>query len=180
MSLEVVIGPMFSGKTSYAISYIRKQTAIGKKVLVIKPNIDDRYSNENIIVSHDGVTSVCEIWNVNESLSGIQNISDYDCIVIEEAQFFKGLRYACHEYLFELKKDILVVGLSSDSTQTRFGDIIYVIPFATKVTKLSALCSVCKDGTLAHFTKRKVYDEDENQIDVGGEDKYIAVCLRHL
>jgi len=53
MSLEIVIGPMFSGKSSHGISYVRRQKVIGKAVIVIKPNIDNRYSEEDVMVTHD-------------------------------------------------------------------------------------------------------------------------------
>ena len=69
MSLEIVIGPMFSGKSTYALSYIRRQKAIGKKVVVIKPNIDNRYSQDNVLVTHNREQSPCMLWDVNESLN---------------------------------------------------------------------------------------------------------------
>ena len=53
MSLEIVVGPMFSGKSTYALSYIRRQRAIGRKVLVVKPDIDNRYSEESVLITHD-------------------------------------------------------------------------------------------------------------------------------
>jgi thymidine kinase len=53
MSLEIIMGPMFSGKTTHAISFIRRQKFIGSNVLAIKPQIDLRYSTTNVIISHD-------------------------------------------------------------------------------------------------------------------------------
>lgn len=180
MSLEIVLGPMFSGKSTYALSYIRRQKAIGKKVLVIKPNIDDRYSAQNVLVTHNLEQTPCMLWSVNQSLNpAIPDVRIAECIVIEEAQFFRGLETFVTYALQAYKKDILVVGLDGDAQQNTFGEILQCIPWATTVTKLNALCQRCKNGTLAPFTKKICGDRDE-QVEVGGADKYEAVCLKHL
>jgi thymidine kinase len=178
MSLEVVIGPMFSGKSSYALSYVRRQRAIGKTVLVIKPNIDNRYSNEPVVVTHNNEKIPCMMWNVKDPLCGISDIN-YECFVVEEAQFFSHLHHFCSHLLLNKHKHILVVGLDGCAQQKKFGEILDVIPIATSVTKLSALCCVCKDGTPAPYTK-KLEEPGDIQVDVGGAEKYVAVCLRHL
>ena len=83
-----------------------------------------------------------------------------------------------------MRKNILVVGLDGCAQQKKFGEILDVIPLATSVTKLTALCSVCCDGTPAPFTKKVKLnwggEECSLQVDVGGAEKYVAVCLRHL
>lgn len=180
MSLEVVVGPMFSGKSSYALSYIRRQRAIGKKVLVVKPNIDNRYSDEEVLVTHDHEQTPCMIWNVNDSLNpSLLRIRESDCIVLEESQFFQGLKTFVGYALQAYKKDILIVGLDGDAYQEPFGEILDCIPWATKVTKLCALCKYCRDGTPAPFTK-KLRGNMSEQVEVGGENKYVSVCLKHL
>jgi thymidine kinase len=178
MSLEVVFGPMFSGKTTYALSYIRRQQSIGKNVLVIKPTIDSRYTLNSEIASHDLQKLQAVAWDPSVELYVLGNIHTYDCVVLEEAQFFKGL----HDYVYKLikiGKQILIVGLDGDASQKMFGEILECIPLATHVTKLNALCKVCADGTLAPFTKKLVHTSGP-VIDVGGSEKYASVCLRHL
>ena len=178
MSLEIVLGPMFSGKSTYAISYIRRQKAIGKSVIAVKPSIDKRYSEDSVIISHDKEKVPCIMWDIEHGLRATKHMLQSDCIVIEEGQFFKGL-YGTIDYLLKNhKKNILIVGLDGDSNQKPFGEIMQCIPYATNVTKLNALCSQCRDGTLAPFTKKLV--KDESQVDVGGSEKYVAVCLEHL
>ena len=178
MSVEIVLGPMFSGKTSYVLEYVRKYHAIGKKVSIIKPLVDNRYSNENFVVSHNNEKLTCRNWDTRIPLCQYTDAEFYDYFVIEEAQFFTHLHHFCSHILFELKKHILVVGLNGDAEQTKFGEILDIIPMATSLKKLSAMCSVCKDGTPAHYTK--AFEKSENQINVGGAEKYVAVCLRHL
>lgn len=180
MSLEIAVGPMFSGKSTYALSYIRRQSAIGKKVLVIKPDIDNRYSQDSVLVTHNREQSPCMMWSVEEPLNPvISDVRNADCIVLEEAQFFKGLQAFVIYALEALHKNILIVGLDGDATQSPFGDILQCIPMATHVTKLCALCRHCRDGTLAPFT-RKISDNTNRQVDVGGSEKYESVCLKHL
>ena len=76
-----------------------------------------------------------------------------------------------------LQKDIILAGLDGDYRQ-KYGEILDCIPLATSVTKLSALCMECRDGTPGPFTRRIITD---NTLElVGGNDKYKAVCRRHL
>ena len=181
MSLEIILGPMFSGKSSYAISYIRRQQFIGKKVLVVKPRIDNRYSQEAVLVSHNKEQIPCMLWDIDEPINtSLPCFRENDCIVVEEAQFFKGLKNSIEWLLLAHKKDIVLVGLDADAYQQKFGEILDCIPWANNVVKLQAFCCVCKDGTLAPFTKRINRDNNEEQICVGGQDIYQAVCLKHL
>ena len=180
MSLEIVMGPMFSGKTTYAISYIQRQQSIGKKVVVIKPNIDARYTTQSVLITHNKQAYPCLIWDVSIKMYIPQEMINADCIVIEEAQFFSGLHGIVSKLLFLHKKHILVVGLDGDASQNPFGEILQCIPLSTKLLKLEALCSICKDGTGAHYSKKIISDMIDDQIDVGGVDKYITVCLKHL
>jgi thymidine kinase len=179
MPLEIVVGPMFSGKSTYALSYVRRQRSIGKKVLIIKPDIDNRYSANNL-VTHDKEQIPCMIWDVTVPLPVTTNeMLQNDCIVIEEAQFFTGLKKFVLYMLQVYHKHILIVGLDGDARQKPFGEILDCIPWCSKLTKLHSLCSVCKDGTIAPFTKR-INLQDKEQIVVGGSEVYSAVCMRHL
>lgn len=180
MSLEIVLGPMFSGKSTYALSYIRRQQSIGKQVLVMKPNIDTRYSKDDVLITHNHEQTSCMIWKTTDVLNPIiPEVRNADCIVLEEAQFFKGLLEFIRYSMIAYSKDIVVVGLDGDAYQRPFGEIFDCIPWATKITKLSALCKKCHDGTVAPFTKR-THSQSIQQVDVGGSEKYESVCLKHL
>ena len=170
---------MFSGKSSYAMSHIRRQRAIGKRVVVIKPDIDMRYSDQHVIVTHNGETLPCTLWDTGVPLIPTTDIENADSVVIEEAQFFKGLYSFIKWVLLAKHKHILLVGLDGDASQQSFGELLQCIPYATNVTKLHALCEYCRDGTLAPYTKRR-NENVESQIDVGGADRYMPVCLKHL
>ena len=74
-------------------------------------------------------------------------------------------------------KIVIAAGLDGDSNREPFGDVLRLIPYAEKVTKLSAFCKICQDGTPAFFTKRVTKCNDK--VIVGSEDKFIATCRRH-
>jgi thymidine kinase len=178
MSLEIVLGPMFSGKSTYALSFLRRQKAIGRQVLAVKPNIDIRYSIESLLVTHNKESAQCLVWDISKPLYELE-YEDVDCIIIEEAQFFEGLQQFVWKCLRSNKTmHILLVGLDGDANQQPFGEISECIPLASSIVKLNALCSQCKDGTEAPYTIKKT--NVASQIDVGGSDKYEAVCLKHL
>ncbi len=180
MSLEIVLGPMFSGKSTYALSYIRKQKAIGRSVVAVKPSIDNRYSENQEIVTHNKDSVPCIVWDSTIPLTPNRFMLQADCVVVEEAQFFTGLDNFC-EYMLGIDIDVVLVGLDGDTRRNPFKELLHCIPWANKVTKLNALCSVCRDGVEAPFTQYKqVADHNGSQIDVGGSEKYESVCLRHL
>ena len=179
MSLEIVMGPMFSGKSSYVVSYVRRYQAAGLPVLVIKPDIDNRFSDKPEIVTHDDERIACKSWDVSKELYLTSEICSHTYIVFEEAQFFKGLTNVVRNLLtIGYPRHILIVGLDGDANQKPFGEILDCVPYATSVTKLSAMCLKCKNGTPASYTIRK--EVSESQVDVGGSDKYLAVCRMHL
>jgi len=174
MSLEVVCGPMFSGKSSYIYSAVKRYASIGLNVVVIKPSSDIRYSVFPEIVTHDGVRFECV-----SVLSNLMEI-DFDftngahVIIIEEAQFFTDLVLFARCVVENEKKTLIVVGLDGDSDRKPFGQVLDCIPLADKVTRLSAMCSGCMDGTPALFTKR--LSSQTGQVLIGGADIYKPVC----
>jgi len=129
------------------------------------------------VVTHNEERIPCNVWDIKNPLCMLSDLN-YDCFVIEEAQFFNHLTHLCSHLLFTEKKHILVVGLDGDAQQKKFGEILDLIPLATSVIKLTALCCECKDGTPGTYTKR--LNNGDMQVDVGGAEKYAAVCLNHL
>jgi len=170
---------MFSGKSSYALAYIRRQRAIGRTVIAVKPASDNRYSEDEEIVTHNQDRIPCVKWDTEIVLSPNRFMLQSACVVIEEAQFFKGLVVFC-EYMTGIGIHIVLVGLDGDVRRRPFHEILDCIPLANKVTKLNAVCSVCKDGTDAPFTRyRPNSNHSGDRIDIGGAEKYEAVCRRH-
>jgi len=180
--LDLIIGNMFSGKSTELIRRINTLKSINKKVLVINYLFDNRYSNDNKIATHDH-TFVDSIKT--DSLSSLMElIHNYDSIFIDEGQFFNDLFKFVSICVDKYNKHITVSGLDGDSNRQKFGSILDLIPICDNIIKLKAYCIKCSDGTYGPFTK-KIINNSENipeinqVIDIGGSDKYIAVCRLH-
>lgn len=175
--ITVIIGCMFSGKSTEIIRRYKRYISINKNVILINHKNDDRYGY-NIVSSHDKIKLKCIVLNNLMDIFKTSTYTESDIIIIEEAQFFPDLfKFVTHSADI-LKKNIIVAGLDGDSKREPFGDILKLIPHAEEVVKLSALCKICNDGTVANFTKRIV--ENDSQCLIGGSDTYIPVCRAHF
>ena len=170
--LEIFLGPMFAGKSTEIIRRIRKMKFIGKKILVVKPQIDNRY-NEDKITSHDYETADCIIVT---NLSELQNIKDYNTIIIDEGQFFNDLKENVILWVDTFNINVVIAGLDGDFQRQPIGQILELIPYADSCIKLNALCSNCKDGTNASFSHRIINSNEK--ILIGGSDTYIPLCRK--
>ncbi len=170
MSLSVIIGCMFSGKSTELIRLVNRYKSIGKNILTINHALDQRYS-KNMIVSHSG--SKMDAMQTSVLPTEVQ---EYDIIAIDEAQFFSDLVPKVLEYVETYNKKVIVAGLSGDYRRKPIGNILELIPLCDKLWMSVAYCSICKDGTKASFTKR--LSNSTEQIEVGEADGYIAVCRK--
>ena len=172
--LELIIGPMFSGKSTELIRRIRILQKIDKKVLVLKPSIDNRYDATKLTTHNfDSVDSV-----VIKELKEITCIEDYYAVVIDEGQFFPDLKETVSNWLDTYNIIIIVGGLDGDFQRNPIGQILDLIPYSDELIKLSSLCNICKDGTKAPFSLRTIISSDK--VLVGGAESYIPVCRQHF
>jgi thymidine kinase len=177
-SLELIIGPMFSGKSSELIRKIRLAKIINKKILVIKPLIDNRYDNQKI-VSHSFESENCITVATLEEVN--DKINNNDLIIIDEGQFFPDLKLHVLRWVEEYNKNVIVGGLDGDYKRNPIGEILSLIPFADKCHKINSLCKECNDGTPALFTHRKLNPNMSlEQIQVGGSETYEPLCRNHF
>jgi thymidine kinase len=174
MSLNLIVGCMFSGKTTEIINIVNKLQFINKSVLLINSKLDNRYNNNTEIISHNKLTLPCiKVDNLNDILS---IINPYDHIIIDESQFITNLYDVIIQLVDVYNKDVTVVGLNGDSHQRNFGEIYLLYPHADNIKYLKALCYYCKDGTPGIFSKKLV--NDDVTISIGGREKYIPVCRK--
>ena len=174
--LKIILGCMYSGKTSEIIREYERRTSIGMKALVVNYLGDNRYGDDDYLYSHSGLKIPCIRV---EKLSDITSdqLKNVHTILINEGQFFSDLDKYVREMLEKYKKEIIVSGLDGDFKRKKFGQLLDIIPLANDVHKVKALCSICKNGTEALFTKR--LSKEKEQLVIGGDDKYIPVCRRH-
>jgi thymidine kinase len=169
--LEIVIGPMFSGKSSYLIEKYHFYQKLQKKICVINYFEDVRYSKTHLFTHNGNKIPALFIESLFENKYYSEDITAADVILINEGQFFKDLYAFVREMADNQKKIIHVSGLDGGYKRQEIGDILDIIPLCDKVTKLNSLCAC---GSDAPFTKRK--NNDENIILIGGSDLYIACC----
>ena len=176
--IEVICGCMFAGKTETLISIVSKLKYTRKKMLIFKPSIDNRYSDDSV-ASHAGkkVKSI-QIKNSKEILDYVKE--DTDVVIIDEAQFLdENLADICDD-LANRGLRVIVAGLDMDFRGLPFGVMPQLIVRAEFVTKLTAICSVC--GAPATRTQRLINGKPAHFNDpiilVGSKDEYEARC-RH-
>jgi len=175
MSLSLIIGPMFSGKSTELIRKIRLAKTINKKVLVVKPLLDKRYI-ENKIVSHSFESEICETVEKLEEIDTL--IENYDLIVIDEGQFFPDLKVYTLKWVENNNKEVIIGGLDGDFLRKPIGQILELIPYADHCKKINSLCKVCNDGKAGIYTYR-IDKNSENQIEIGGIESYMPLCRKH-
>lgn len=176
MGLSIIMGNMFSGKTSELIRRLKRLKVIGKNILIVNSAKDTR-SPEQVLKTHDNIKFSClKVFDLFDILNNPE-FDKADIVAIDEAQFFPRLKKFV-DCCLHVNKSVILAGLDADSFQRKFGELLDCIPMACEVTKLSALCMRCNNGTPGPFTKR-IVDNKELEL-IGGSDMYIAVCRDHL
>lgn len=178
--LDVIIGPMYSGKTDYLLRELNIFSIMGARVLYVNHSLDTRgevFSSHNPLISSDALRKIDtkKVFDVAELIAAAD---DYLVIGIDEAQFFNGLKDAVMHLVEEKGKRVLVAGLSGNYLREPFGDLIQLIPVCDRITKLSSCCSICakaKQIKQAHFSHR-IHSEIKKYILVGAKDEYIPLC----
>lgn len=165
--LEVISGPMFSGKTEELISRLRIAQGMGRMTKAYKPKIDGRYADD-AIVSHKG--NRFEAMPI-ESYTRIE--ADYEVIGLDEVQFYEPGVVA---HLMKLvRKGVRVIASGLDLTYLGepFGPMPTLLSLADHVQKLHATCTKC--GSEACRSQRIARSNAE--ILVGGAEAYEPRCL---
>lgn len=169
--LKLVVGPMFSMKSTQIIDYIDKLKAKNIPTLVLSHISDDRYLKEHI-VTHDKIKRPCiAISDLFQVLKN-KDFENARVIIIEEAQFFSNLNKFVRKIVNEDKKEVVVSGLSGDFNMNPIGEIHYLYSFADEVLTCKSICEKC--GEFASFTCK--YSGNNNLVQVGGKNIYKPLC----
>lgn len=170
--IELVCGPMFSGKTEELIRRLRRAQIARQRVAIFKPKIDNRYGGEDHIVSHTQMK--LESYTIEDPREILEHSYDAHTVGVDEAQFFDERLIAICRKMANGGKRVVVAGLDKDYRGQPFGPMPLLLTEAEYVTKLLAICVRC--GAPANFTQRM--SSDNGQIVVGETDKYQARCRR--
>ena len=176
-TLETIVGAMFAGKTSELLKRILWAEHQGKKILVIKPIIDNRYSKE-LIFTHNQLSHKCypmENWNDVHS-NFLINKKNIDVLFLDEVQFMDSQETITNiEKILNLSIDVFCSGLDQDSRGKPWETSSLLLGLADKITKIYGFCNVC--GLEATKTYRKI--EGGARTQVGSADIYEPRCLKH-
>lgn len=176
--IELIIGCMYSGKTTELIRQINRFQTLQKKMFIITHCLDTRYDEMGMICSHDNKKLKGNSFSkLIDSLTNTE-LLNAEIIFIEEGHFFPDLSKIVLYLANSLNKTIIISGLDGDFEGKPFEEIIQLIPNCEKLIKLNALCKKCNNGMEAIFSKR-IIDSKEKQL-VGSEGIYEAVCRKHF
>ncbi len=177
--IEVIVGSMYAGKTEEFLRRIKRIHYAKKDVLVFKPKIDNRYSNNEIVSHNKSKTASFEIDKAKEIYNYIKDELPY-AIAVDEVQFIDKGIIALAEDLADRGVRVILAGLDKNFRGEPFGVVPELLARAEFVTKLEAICQVC--GAPATRTQRIINGEPASYNDpiilIGAEEQYEARC-RH-
>uniref|UniRef100_UPI00398F0B06 thymidine kinase, cytosolic isoform X1 n=2 Tax=Pristiophorus japonicus TaxID=55135 RepID=UPI00398F0B06 len=166
--IQIIFGPMFSGKSTELMRRVRRYQIAQYQCLVVKYAKDNRYNAEDL-ATHDRCTmQAVPTTNLSEVYEKALNCA---VIGIDEGQFFPD----CVEFSENMAnkgKTVIVAALDGTFQRKAFGNILSLVPLAESVVKLSAVCMECYRE--AAYTKR-LGAEKEVEV-IGGTDMYRATC----
>ena len=174
--IEVICGPMFSGKSEELLRRLKRARIAKKKYQLFKPSVDNRYS-ETEVVSHSGERLKCQVLHKNKSYEVVETLEDNtEIVAFDEAQFFDFGIWETATSLANMGRRVIIAGLDMDSRGKPFGPMPPLMSAAEEVLKLTAVCETC--GEPATHTYRFT-SEDTKQVLVGAGDHYQARCRDH-
>ena len=193
--LYLIMGPMFSGKTSELIRQLERYSSIGIPVLAIKHSLDKKRYDTSGLYSHSGNAFAGFSLDDLEKLFDQEEYKNAKVIGIDEGTFFDNLVPNVIRMVETDNKVVYVSGLNGSYQRTDLGQINRLIPLADDVQFLSGVCTECCDGTPGVFTHLNVScdthtsdsidaqtndsSEEISLVIVGGADKYRTVCRKH-
>lgn len=170
--IEVVCGPMFSGKSEELIRRLRRALIARKRVQVFKPSIDDRYATDAIVSHGDQRLPSEAVSGAKEILAKLDWRTQV--VGVDESNFFGPDLVDVAQQLADTGKQVIIAGLDTDYLGRPFSPMPELLCIAESITKTLAICMRC--GNPAKHTQRLVASEE--LIVVGAAGTYEARCRR--
>lgn len=172
-SIEVVCGPMFSGKTEELIRRVKRAQIAKQRVQIFKPAIDVRYDKEDV-VSHSSQSIKSE--PVESAVEILIRLKDSTRVVaIDEVQFFDEGIITVVSKLAARGYRVICAGLDLDYRAQPFGPMGTLLALADEVVKIHAICTICG----APATRSQRLSSNKDQVLLGETDAYEARCRGH-
>jgi thymidine kinase len=172
-SIEVVCGPMFSGKTEELIRRVKRAQIAKQRVQIFKPKIDIRY-DETKVVSHSSLAMESEpVENAIEILLRLKDTTRV--VAIDEVQFFDLEIIKVVEKLANRGYRVICAGLDLDYRAVPFGPMPMLLAMADNVQKIQSICTVCG----APATRSQRLSDCQDTVLLGETNAYEARCRAH-
>ena len=171
--LDLIIGPMWAGKSTELLRRVRRHAVANERCLIVKPSKDTRFNATKITHDGDGMEDKVEVMFCDRLGSlPMDKIFRYDVIAIDEGQFFDDLCATVCTIVDEFKRNVIVAGLDGTFKKKPFPNMMELIPLAESVTKLTAVCMECHREAIYSYRTAASTDVEL----VGGKESYKAVC----
>lgn len=184
----LIVGPMFSGKTTKLLSIARRLASAQVPLLLVNHSMNERYGTNRICTHSRRMMNQHEETSVSEIRAGscadVQKLLEAEpkwrVICLDEIQFFADAVEWVPKWM-EQGFTVLAAGLSGDAKRYPFGPVCKLLRITSSLIHLQADCQWCIQETPAPFTRVKpVGEQKKEQIEVGGEERYEAVCRFHF
>lgn len=172
--LHLIIGPMFSSKSSYLISKYNIYK-LKYNCMLINSTFDTRYDKSSIVTHNQQKVKSIMLENLFDIDKNLYNYNKV--FFIDESQFFTDLKPFILKAIEEDNKIVFIAGLNGDFDRNKFGQILDLIPYNDTLTYLKGICNHCKELTPSIFTYR--LNNNSNQILVGNSNIYLSLCRKH-
>lgn len=167
--IHLIMGPMFAGKSTELLRKVRRFNIKRKSTVVVAFELDDRYSNEEKVITHDhNEYPAIKVGKINDVMD---RLLTYDVIGIDEGQFYPDLVECC-ETLANKGKIVIVSALNGNFKREPFEVISKLIPKCETIENITAICFNCNED--ANYSLRII--NDEREVVIGGDEMYKPSC----
>jgi len=177
--IELIVGPMFSGKSTELLRRLGRARYAKQRVVLFKPSCDVRPKDVETIETHDGVAQAAvNVATPEDMLAHLASLEEWPHVVgIDEGQFIPDLDAACLK-IAEHNIRVIVAGLSGTFDRGAFSgpsvtDMSHLLCIASSCDMLTAICAKCSnDASFTWLCNARSHD----QVQIGGSEKYAALC----
>lgn len=172
--LTLIVGPMYSGKTTELLNFAEIYEIGRKNILLFKPRIDERYSKEHIVTHKLFKVEAIPVNSADEILAHYKNFKGkVDGVFVDEVHFLETNICTILRQIIQYGTDVYCAGLDMNYLWEPFETTALLLAMADEVIKKKAVCEICGEYKATLSFKKK---SNGNIFDVGGKEKYIAVC----
>jgi len=173
MSVHLITGPMFAGKTSLLLSLKKESDREGVRSILVKSILDNRYNSDLSVETHDGAGEIGDIkcGNLSQVIES-PSFPDSEVIYIDEGQFFESIDVFANKISREYGKKVVIAAISTYHDCKPFKNISSLMTHCDKITVVQGKCQICQKPSIYHVRK-------PGGSVIGGADSYYPVCRFH-